>query len=167
MLQNQLKSLSPDSLDNKELSGPINERKNELKCFIKFIGERSAQIDEKIENFFDHKQKVQETNFPSDINSIDFKAIKKVCWDTKPFIQALFDEVKTMFETCVENSEPLRTFAQHFLDKAARLLCNVEKENFGDFFTEDAGRCIRRKSHEYEKCIFKYNPELFKQGFCE
>jgi hypothetical protein len=100
---------------------------------------------------------------------VNIKRYQKQCWNGKPVVKDLIDELKLLFGACLKNSEPFTTFLQHFAEKAFDFACNLEKENFDGY--EDGRTCFKNASiNLFQNCAVSYfsKPiQIFDQGICQ
>jgi hypothetical protein len=98
---------------------------------------------------------------------LNIKKLQKFCWDAKPVIKDLVVEAKSLFNACVENSVPVTTVFDHFVEKVFNFVCNWEVKDIDEL---NNGKTCLFYSKEYESCITPYFTDLQQftnQGICE
>ncbi len=140
-----------------------------VKKFKNQLHYQEINFQEKIDNLICLSHRVSRSLDFDVWNDVNIKKFQKQCWKGKPVVKDIIDEVKLLFGTCVENSEPFTTFLQHFVEKAFDLACNVEKENFDGY--EDGIICFKDTLQNlYENCAVPNFPnptQIFEHGICQ
>jgi hypothetical protein len=102
------------------------------------------------------------------VEDVNIKKLQKHCWDAKPIIKDLVDEVKFLLDTCWKNSEDLTSFLQRFVERAFNFACNLEEKDVAGI-NEDR-TCFRGKEDEFGQCVAAHFPtryEFSDHGICE